>query len=69
MFPGSLVGEIFAEQIEATIRHHALESGCFVVNATSWLSPEQQKQICDYIEIILEIENRDKLEKLIESSL
>lgn len=47
MFPGSLVGEIFAEQIEVTIRHHALESGCFVVNATSWLSPEQQQQICD----------------------
>ncbi|WP_166263377.1 Nit6803 family nitrilase [Marinobacter caseinilyticus] len=47
MFPGSLVGEIFAEQIEVTIRHHALESGCFVVNATSWLSPEQQQQIAD----------------------
>lgn len=46
MFPGSLVGDIFAEQIEVTIRHHALESGCFVVNATSWLSPEQQEQIC-----------------------
>lgn len=45
MFPGSLVGEIFAEQIEATIRHHALESGCFVVNATGWLTPEQQAQI------------------------
>jgi radical SAM protein (TIGR04043 family) len=44
MFPGSLVGEIFAEQIEVTIRHHALESGCFVVNATAWLSPEQQQQ-------------------------
>ncbi len=45
MFPGSLVGEIFAEQIEVTIRHHALESGCFVVNATSWLSEAQQQQI------------------------
>jgi aliphatic nitrilase len=45
MFPGSLVGDIFAEQIEVTIRHHALESGCFVVNATAWLSPEQQQQI------------------------
>ncbi len=33
MFPGSLVGNIFREQIEVTIRHHALESGCFVVNA------------------------------------
>ena len=37
-FPGSLVGPIFAEQIEVTIRHHALESGCFVVNATGWLT-------------------------------
>jgi nitrilase len=45
MFPGSLVGNIFAEQIEVTIRHHALESGCFVVNATGWLSPEQRAQI------------------------
>lgn len=45
MFPGSLVGEIFAEQIEVSIRHHALESGCFVVNATAWLEPEQQQRI------------------------
>ena len=36
-FPGSLVGQIFADQMEVTIRHHALESGCFVVNATGWL--------------------------------
>jgi aliphatic nitrilase len=41
MFPGSLVGEIFARQIEVTIRHHALESGCFVVNATGCLTEEQ----------------------------
>jgi nitrilase len=40
-FPGSLVGPIFADQIEVTIRHHALESGCFVVNATAWLTEEQ----------------------------
>ncbi|MGB3516157.1 MAG: Nit6803 family nitrilase [Elainellaceae cyanobacterium] len=44
-FPGSLVGDIFKEQIEVTIRHHALEAGCFVVNATSWLSPEQIQQV------------------------
>lgn len=44
-FPGSMVGKIFAEQIEVTIRHHALEAGCFVVNATGWLSPEQVAQI------------------------
>ncbi|HIQ53669.1 MAG TPA: Nit6803 family nitriliase [Pseudomonas pachastrellae] len=56
MFPGSLVGPIFAEQMEVTIRHHALESGCFVVNATAWLDPEQQQQIvadtsCDVAQI------------------
>ena len=44
-FPGSMVGPIFAEQIEVTIRHHALESGCFVVNATGWLSEEQIARI------------------------
>jgi nitrilase len=44
-FPGSMVGPIFAEQIEVTIRHHALESGCFVVNATGWLSEEQIAKI------------------------
>jgi nitrilase len=40
-FPGSMVGPIFRDQIEVTIRHHALESGCFVVNATGWLTDEQ----------------------------
>ena len=44
-FPGSMVGPIFAEQMEATIRHHALESGCFVVNATGWLTEEQIAKI------------------------
>jgi aliphatic nitrilase len=44
-FPGSLVGPIFAEQIEVTIRHHALESGCFVVNATGWLTEAQIEKI------------------------
>lgn len=40
-YPGSLVGEIFGEQIEVTMRHHALEAGCFVVNSTGWLTEEQ----------------------------
>jgi len=40
-FPGSMVGQIFADQMEVTIRHHALESACFVVNATGWLSDAQ----------------------------
>ena len=44
-FPGSMVGQIFADQIEVTIRHHALEAGCFVVNSTGWLSAEQIQQI------------------------
>lgn len=45
-FPGSMVGPIFSEQIEVTMRHHALESGCFVVNATGWLKEDQIKKIC-----------------------
>lgn len=45
-FPGSLVGQIFADQMEVTIRHHALEAACFVVNATGWLSDEQVAQVC-----------------------
>ncbi|TNE95275.1 MAG: Nit6803 family nitriliase [Gammaproteobacteria bacterium] len=44
-FPGSMVGPIFADQIEATIRHHALESGCFVVNSTGWLTDTQIESI------------------------
>jgi nitrilase len=40
-FPGSMVGQIFTDQIEVTIRHHALEAGCFVINATGWLTEEQ----------------------------
>ncbi|MEL6853675.1 MAG: Nit6803 family nitrilase [Cyanobacteria bacterium J06607_13] len=44
-FPGSMVGDIFSTQTEVTLRHHALESGCFVVNATGWLTPEQIAQI------------------------
>jgi nitrilase len=54
-FPGSMVGQVFADQMEVTIRHHALESGCFVVNATGWLTdakveaitpdPERQKAL------------------------
>ncbi|MGJ8678265.1 MAG: Nit6803 family nitrilase [Akkermansiaceae bacterium] len=44
-FPGSMVGQIFADQIEVTIRHHALESGCFVVNSTGWLHDEQIQSI------------------------
>jgi aliphatic nitrilase len=44
-FPGSLVGPVFSDQMEVTLRHHALEAGCFVVNATGWLSDEQINRI------------------------
>ncbi len=45
MYPGSLGGQMFAEQTEINIRQHALESACFVVNATAWLDADQQAQI------------------------
>ncbi len=45
MYPGSIFGDLFAQQTEINIRQHALESGCFVVNATAWLNPDQQAQI------------------------
>ncbi|WP_369790507.1 Nit6803 family nitrilase [Rouxiella sp. WC2420] len=44
-FPGSLVGPIFAEQMDVTIRHHALESGCFVINSTGWLTDDQIERL------------------------
>jgi aliphatic nitrilase len=44
-FPGSMVGRVFADQIDAAMRHHAAESGCFVVNATGWLTEAQIKSI------------------------
>ena len=44
-FPGSMVGQIFADQMEVTIRHHALEAACFVVNATGWLTDDQVASI------------------------
>ncbi|MEM1426936.1 MAG: nitrilase-related carbon-nitrogen hydrolase, partial [Cyanobacteria bacterium P01_H01_bin.130] len=44
-FPGSMVGSIFGDQTEVTMRHHALESGCFVVCATGWLTPDQVEAI------------------------
>ena len=44
-FPGSMVGQIFADQMEVTLRHHALEAGCFVVNATGWLHDEQVAEL------------------------
>jgi nitrilase len=45
MYPGSIFGDLFAQQTEVNIRQHALESACFVVCATAWLEPDQQAQI------------------------
>jgi len=45
MYPGSFAGDKFSKQTEINIRQHALESGCFVVNATAWLDADQQAQI------------------------
>jgi predicted amidohydrolase len=44
-FPGSLVGPIFTEQTAVTLRHHALEAGCFVVSSTAWLDPSDHARI------------------------
>jgi nitrilase len=44
-YPGALFGPTFADQTEIQLRNHALESGCFVVNATAWLSEEQINHI------------------------
>ena len=44
-FPGSLVGEIFSEQTAVTMRHHALEAGCFVICSTAWLDPADYSTI------------------------
>lgn len=45
MYPGSIFGDLFAQQTEVNIRQHALESACFVVCATAWLASDQQAQI------------------------
>lgn len=45
MYPGSFLGPLHGEQTALNVRQHALESACFVVCATGWLSPEQQEQI------------------------
>ena len=44
-FPGSMAGESMSQQIDAAIRHHAMESGAFVVNATGWLTDKQRAEI------------------------
>jgi nitrilase len=45
MYPGSIFGNLFAEQTEINVRQHALESASFVVCAAAWLDADQQSQI------------------------
>ena len=45
MYPGSFGGDLFSQQTQVNIRQHALESACFVVNATAWLDAGQQARI------------------------
>jgi len=45
-FPGSMGGDLMSQQIDAAIRHHAFESGAFVVNSTGWLTDKQKTEIC-----------------------
>ena len=40
-----MAGDSMARQIDAAIRHHAMESGAFVVNATGWLTDRQRAEI------------------------
>lgn len=44
-YPGSLFGETFASQTEVVLRNHALEAGCFVINATDWVTDKQAEKI------------------------
>jgi hypothetical protein len=39
------VGQIFSEQTAVTMRHHALEAGCFVICSTAWLDPDDYSRI------------------------
>lgn len=44
-FPGSMAGDSLSKQIDAAIRHHAMESGAFVINANGWLTDKQRTEI------------------------
>ncbi|MCD0484898.1 aliphatic nitrilase [Streptacidiphilus sp. ASG 303] len=47
MFPGGLGAGQFVDQMEVAVRMHALESACFVVNATAWLDADQQARLAE----------------------
>jgi aliphatic nitrilase len=40
-----MAGDSMAQQFDAAIRHHAMGSGAFVVNATGWLTDRQRAEI------------------------
>jgi aliphatic nitrilase len=44
---GSAFGQVFSDQTEVQLRNHALESGCFVINATAWLDEDQIDSVTD----------------------
>ncbi len=44
-FPGSVSGNVMSRQMDAAIRHHAMEAGAYVVNATGWLTEAQRAEI------------------------
>lgn len=44
-FPGGIGGKSMTRQIDAAIRHHAFESGAFVINSTAWLTDKQREEI------------------------
>src|SRR6476620_11366208 len=45
MYPGSMLGDLFSQQIEVNIRPECFESAFFVVCSTAWLDADQQAQI------------------------
>lgn len=51
-FPGCMAGDSMSQQIDAAIRHHAMESGAFVVNATGWLTEKQRNEIAPDPELV-----------------
>jgi aliphatic nitrilase len=51
-FPGSMAGDSMSKQIDAAIRHHAVESGAFVVNATGWLTDSQRSEIASDVALL-----------------
>ena len=45
MYPGSILGPLFAEQMEINVRQHAPDYACSAVRTTAWLDADQQVRI------------------------